>query len=70
VGPSHRRRGPRALKVTPRITWPVILRTFGLVGAAWEIFHEHVDRPYILALLGGCLGLPEFITGKKKDDDG
>lgn len=49
-------------------TWKSFLRLFGVIGAAWEIFFQHADRPDVLLLIGGMLGLPEFFRSKPDDD--
>ena len=66
--PDHRRKGVRRL-FRHRLTWKYFLRGFGLLGACWELFVDHADRPDILLLLAGCLGLPEFLQRKDSEDE-
>jgi len=40
-----------------------ILFCAGLLGIAYETLVEHSDRPYLLALFGGMVGLPFLTTG-------
>jgi hypothetical protein len=65
VAAHHRPSSRRRFKPP---TWKMFLRFFGVIGAAWEIFFQHADRPDVLLLIGGMLGLPEFF--KSKPDDG
>lgn len=57
--------------------WSPKLRDFvlfvgGLLGVAYETLLEQVDRPALLALFGGMLGLPIFLRRDEReqsDDD-
>lgn len=39
--------------------WPDIIRALGVVIALWQLLIDQVDRPYLLAFAGGCIGLKE-----------
>jgi hypothetical protein len=56
--------------VTPqtlRTARSVTLFTGGLLGAAYEVVFDHADRPAILILLAGMMGLPAFLPSGKPD---
>ena len=42
-----------------------ILFLVGVIGVIAELIIEQVDRPYLLAILGGFAGLPQFL---KRDE--
>lgn len=45
------------------LAWlPVATRVLALLGVAYEILIEELDRPYLLMLLGAMLGLTEIAT--------
>lgn len=44
-----------------------ILFLGGFAGVVFETLHERVDRPYLLAVFTGMMGLPLFI---RKDERG
>lgn len=39
----------------------VILFFGGIAGVAYETIHEHSDRPYLLTLFAGMMGLTLFL---------
>lgn len=39
----------------------LILFFVGIAGVGYETLAEHADRPYLLALFGGMLGLPWIV---------
>lgn len=41
--------------------WPWIVRFFGIGLILFETLGENVDRPYLLAVAGGMVGLPELV---------
>jgi TctA family transporter len=56
---------------TPRFR-DFLLFLGGFLGSAYETIVEQVDRPALLALFGGMLGLPLFLRKDEKeqsDDD-
>jgi TctA family transporter len=56
---------------TPRVR-DFLLFVGGFLGSAYETIVEQVDRPALLALFGGMLGLPLFLKHDEKeqpDDD-
>lgn len=52
-----------------RITRDIVLFVGGLAGIAYETLVENVDRPALLAVFAGMLGLPWFIRRDEKSDD-
>lgn len=40
-------------------TWPWVLRFIGLGIVLWQLLVDQVDRPYMLLLAGGLLGLEQ-----------
>lgn len=52
-----------------RITRDIVLFVGGLAGIAYETLVENVDRPALLAVFAGMLGLPWFIRRDEKRDD-
>lgn len=46
----------------------VVLFVGGFLGAAYEVVVDHADRPTILILLAGMMGLPAFLPSRKTDD--
>jgi hypothetical protein len=55
---------------TPKIR-DFLLFLGGFLGGAYETIVEQVDRPALLALFGGMLGLPLFLKrdAKEQTDD-
>lgn len=45
----------------PKINRDQLLLIAGLVGTGYETIAARVDRPYLLALFGGMMGLPFFL---------
>lgn len=54
-----------------RFTRDTVLFVAGLVGIAYETVIVRVDRPALLAVFAGMLGLPAFLRRdeKRHDDD-
>jgi hypothetical protein len=46
----------------------VVLFVGGFAGAAYEVVIDHAERPAILILLAGMMGLPAFLPSRKSDD--
>lgn len=44
---------------------PAIIFFAGLCAFGWQVFAEDVDRPYLLAVIAGMLGLPFVIMADK-----
>lgn len=60
-----------AVDLTPQTLhrWrSVVLFVGGFVGAAYEVVVDHGDRPTVLILLAGMMGLPAFIPVRKTPD--
>lgn len=49
--------------------WPWFLRGFGAALIAYETLGEQVDRPYLLALAAGMIGLPEVAKWERKRNE-
>lgn len=47
--------------------WPWMVRSIGIIIALYETIFEHADRPSIILLAAGCLGLSEFIKFGRKN---
>jgi hypothetical protein len=45
-----------------------VLMLCGLAGVGYETVIDKVDRPYLLVLFGGMLGLSEIAHSFRKDD--
>lgn len=50
------------------ITQTAGLYIVGLAGVIYETVAVHVDRPALLALFAGMLGLPSFIGRDRRND--
>ena len=46
-----------------------MLRTVGVLGVAHETLVNDADRPTLLLLFAGCLGLPSFINADARRED-
>ena len=44
---------------------PVVLFFVGIGAFAWQVFFESTDRPYLLALIAGFVGLPFVVFADK-----
>ena len=44
-----------------------MVRSIGIIIALYETIFEHADRPSIILLAAGCLGLSEFIKFGRKN---
>lgn len=51
---------------TARVTRDTALFVFGLLGIGYETLLVHVDRPTLLILFGGMVGLPAFLRQDEK----
>lgn len=49
-----------------KVTRDLVLFVGGLVGIGYETFVERVDRPALLAVFAGMLGLPAFLRRDEK----
>jgi hypothetical protein len=47
----------------------MVLFVGGFLGIAYETLVEQVDRPALLAVFGGMLGLPIYLRRDEKSDD-
>lgn len=45
----------------PKITRDMVLCAAGLLGIAHQALVEHVDRPSLLMVYAGMIGLPAFL---------
>lgn len=41
--------------------WPWMLRLLGVSIVLWQLLVDQVDRPYLLLLAGGMLGLEQVV---------
>jgi len=46
---------------TAEKTWPWIIRFVGVAIVLWQLLVDQVDRPYLLLLAGGMLGLEQVV---------
>lgn len=60
---QHRRRVSQV-----RITRDLVLFLIGVAGIVWSTVIEQVDRPYLLAIFAGCVGLPTYLATAAKRD--
>lgn len=44
---------------------PIIIFSAGMLAFGWQVLAEDVDRPYLLAVIAGMLGLPFVILADK-----
>jgi hypothetical protein len=44
---------------------PVVLFVVGIIAFGWQVIAEQTDRPYLLALIAGMIGLPFVILADK-----
>lgn len=56
----------QAPRFTTRVTRDTVLFLVGLVGIIYETVVVHVDRPTLLILFGGMVGLPVFLHQDEK----
>jgi hypothetical protein len=52
-----------------KLTRDGLLFALGLAGIVYETVVVHVDRPVLLALFGGMVGLPAFFRADEKRKD-
>lgn len=45
----------------PKFTRDNVLFTAGLIGMGWQTIVDQVDRPTLLLIFGGMMGLPVFM---------
>jgi ABC-type xylose transport system permease subunit len=60
--PNPRRKGSR-------ITRDMVLFVGGLLGILYETVVEQIDRPALLAVFAGMLGLPIYLRRDEKPND-
>ena len=53
-----------------RITRDGALFIGGLAGLAWETTQHDAERPFLLMVFAGMIGLPAFIPKNESSDDG
>jgi TctA family transporter len=46
-----------------------VLFIVGVAGIIWQTVAEDVDRPYLLAIFAGCVGLPIYLASMPKAHD-
>ena len=44
---------------------PIVLFFVGICAFGWQVFFEDTDRPYLLALIAGFVGLPFVVFADK-----
>lgn len=64
-----RRPAARNTPARLRTARSVALFTGGLAGTAYEIVVDHADRPSVLILLAGMMGLPAFLPSRTAKPD-
>lgn len=52
-----------------RITRDTVLFVGGLIGIIYETVFEQIDRPALLAVFAGMLGLPIYLRRDEKPSD-
>lgn len=45
-----------------RVTRDLVLFVVGVFGIIWQTVIEDIDRPYLLAIFAGCVGLPVYLA--------
>jgi len=53
-----------------KVVQPIVLFAVGILAFAWQVLVENVDRPYLLALIAGMLGLPFVLLADKARNQG
>ena len=48
---------------------PVVLFFVGIGAFGWQVFVEDTDRPYLLALIAGFVGLPFVVFADKQRNE-
>lgn len=56
-------------KRRPRVTRDVLLFGVGLALTSYESIARQGERPYLIALYAGMMGLPVFTARRPKDGD-
>lgn len=51
-----------------RITRDGVLLVSGLAGLTWETTQHDAERPFLLMVFAGMIGLPAFIPKNESDD--
>lgn len=49
--------------------WPNVLRYGGLAGVVYETVGEQLDRPVLLGVFAGMMGLREVIAAQRRRND-
>lgn len=58
-------RPPQRRSLTPDLIlawWPVVVRIAGLIGVAHQAVFARLDRPWLLGIYGGMMGLSEVAS--------
>lgn len=53
-----------------KVVQPIVLFVAGLSAFGWQVFFETTDRPYLLAVIAGMIGLPFVIFADKARNAG
>lgn len=48
-----------------KVVQPVVLFIVGLLAFGWQVLAEDTDRPYLLAIIAGMIGLPFVVLADK-----
>lgn len=48
-----------------KVLQPVVLFIVGLAAFGWQVIAEDTDRPYLLAVIAGMIGLPFVILADR-----
>lgn len=59
-----------AKKPSFKAVQPIVLFIFGLMSFGWQVVFEDADRPYLLAVIAGMLGLPFVLLADKARNEG
>lgn len=59
----------KRLKQHRRVTRDLVLFVFGLAGIAYETLAHGFERPTLLLLFAGMIGLPPIIRGDEHHQD-
>ena len=52
-----------------KVVRDLILFVAGIAGIAWQTVVSDADRPALLALFAGMVGLPTYLATKKKGEE-
>lgn len=59
----------KIVKPSFTVVRPIVLFCVGIGAFAWQVFFETSDRPYLLALIAGFVGLPFVVFADKQRNE-